>query len=73
MLSSDGITQSLTSHLAAVPAPGNGISPEIMAQIFIGSMTQCSRWWFENRKTISKEAVLAQLSEAIRDLFHTSE
>lgn len=51
----------------------NGIhvpaDPDILTQIFIGAMIQCSRWWFEHRKTIPKEKVLDHLKEMIQKIY----
>lgn len=45
------------------------IDPDILTQIFIGAMVQCSRWWFEHRKTVSKEKVFEQLKEMIQKIY----
>ncbi|MBV4429654.1 TetR/AcrR family transcriptional regulator [Clostridium tyrobutyricum] len=40
--------------------------PELLTQLFIGSMTQCTRWWFTHRDQISKEEMLLKLSDIIK-------
>ena len=67
---SAGVTEPLQQRLAADLGDSHGnVSPEIMTQIFIGAMLQCSRWWFEHRRTVAKETVLEQLAQAIRQLY----
>lgn len=68
---SDEITLNLKSHLEKdmITEKHKNINPDIMAQIFIGAMIQCSRWWLENRKTVKKEEVLFQLSEVVRGIY----
>lgn len=68
---SDEITLNLKSHLEKdmISEKHKNINPDIMAQIFIGAMIQCSRWWLENRKTVKKEDVLFQLSEVVRGIY----
>lgn len=68
---SDEITLNLKSHLEKdiITEKHKNINPDIMAQIFIGAMIQCSRWWLENRKTVKKEDVLFQLSEVVRGIY----
>ena len=66
---SAGVTEPLQQRLAADLGGSGGVSPEILTQIFIGAMLQCSRWWFEHRRTVPKEDVLDQLAQAIRRLY----
>lgn len=66
---SAGVTEPLQQRLAADLGGSGGVSPEILTQIFIGAMLQCSRWWFEHRRAVPKETVLDQLAQAIRRLY----
>lgn len=39
--------------------------PEIMTELFIGAMSQISRWWFENRKRVAKTEVINNVSRVL--------
>lgn len=39
--------------------------PELLTQFFIGSMTQCTRWWLDHRKSVSKNEMIKKLSDVI--------
>lgn len=70
---SDEMVEALNNHIEKDRT--NGIrfpaDDNIMTQIFIGTMSQCGKYWFENRKTIKKEYVLGQLTDIIRKLYVT--
>ena len=40
--------------------------PEIMTELFIGAMSQISRWWFENRDRVSKREIIQKVSDVLR-------
>lgn len=66
---SDGIVKSLQTHITADRGekPNFHVNPEISTQVFLGAILQCSRWWFENRRRISKEETVEQLSIIIKN------
>ena len=39
--------------------------PEIMTELFIGAMSQISRWWFVNRKRVSKAEIITKVSRVM--------
>ncbi len=47
------------------------VDSELMAQLMVGALIQCGRWWFLQRRRISKEHLLEQFSYLI-DMLYTS-
>lgn len=38
------------------------IEPEILVEMFVGAMSQTSRWWLNHRREVSKEEMVQKLS-----------
>lgn len=60
---SDNLTHNLQIHLekdwpSDKPMP---VSPEILAQLFMGGVMQCSKWWYIHQDAMSKEEMLRTL------------
>ena len=44
------------------------IEPDLLAEMFVGAMSQTSRWWFEHRNEITKEEMVQKLSHAFEKI-----
>lgn len=64
----------IQAHLEADMARGMLArrDPVLLTEIFVGAMTQCSRWWFEHRRTVSRQQVTEELRAMIRDVYHSA-
>lgn len=53
-------------HFKIIEARGKALitDPELLSELFIGAVFQASRWWFANRKELSRE----ELTEKLLDI-----
>ncbi|MGN1382827.1 MAG: TetR/AcrR family transcriptional regulator [Eubacterium sp.] len=58
----------LVRHLKQDQADGHSLAaePEILAELFLGSMNQISRWWISNMDQYSTDELTGKLEEYIR-------
>lgn len=67
---SSGYRSEVTQHFIELREAGTGLpaDPELMTEMFIGAMSQTSRWWFEHRAEVSKEEMIQRLSAAFKKM-----
>lgn len=67
---SESAVKSLSKHISEsyYSQKNSPVDLDIVTQAFLGAMVQCSRWWFENRKKVSKETVINQLCDLINNI-----
>lgn len=69
--SSDDLTRNLQEHLEKDLPPEFFLSvpPQILAQLFLGSVMQCTRWWYSHQNEMSKEEMLQILASVLKHIF----
>lgn len=69
--SSEELTHNLEEHLEKDQSADHRLpaNPQILAQLFMGSVMQCSRWWYSHRDEMGKEEMLQTLSSLLGRIF----
>ena len=70
ILTSCGQKEVLPKHFNELSNSGVDlpIEPELMAEMFVGAMSQISRWWIKHHHEISKEDMIRKVSTAFEKM-----
>lgn len=64
---SKDMTERFTEHLRK-DIDIKGINIDIAAQMLVGAMSQCVRWWIEHKTEVNKDEIIIQFTQLLKNI-----